>query len=102
MTIADLAVDLGFRVGLEDRFRLLGIDAPELGAADPEPGQRSKAELATLLPAGSVVTVHTQKDRREVRTVALPADHGHGVDVCQAMVDSCWAKSCDGKGKQPT
>jgi micrococcal nuclease len=64
----DLRVELGFHISVEDRFRLYGIDTPELNSSDPE--VRAKAVLAKnrlieLLPVGLEVRIQTLKDKRE-------------------------------------
>ena len=58
----DAKVDLGFRVSMEMRFRLAGINAPELST---QSGKASKARLQEWLPVGSIATVRSQKDRQE-------------------------------------
>ena len=55
----DLSVDLGFHFAFGTRFRLLGINAPELHAENPAPGQAAKAALVKLCPLGSDVIVKT-------------------------------------------
>ncbi len=45
----DLVVDLGFHCSLTGRFRLLGIDTPELHAADPTLRARAVEAKAHLL-----------------------------------------------------
>lgn len=55
-------VDLGFDVRRKDSFRLFGIDAPEMGT--PE-GVAAKAFLEGHIRVGDVITVRTEKDRRE-------------------------------------
>lgn len=58
----DCSVDLGFRISMEMRFRLFGIDAPELRT---EAGKASRAKLLELMPEGSELIVNTQKDKQE-------------------------------------
>lgn len=62
----DAAVDLGFRTWRHERFRLLGINAPELHADDP--AEREKAIAArdalrgmVLVPQG--IVVQTKRDQ---------------------------------------
>jgi micrococcal nuclease len=45
----DLNVDLGFDVWIKQRFRLEGIDAPEMQTPTLVEGRASKAYLTTLL-----------------------------------------------------
>lgn len=55
----DLRVDVGFRITIEDRFRLIGIDTPERG----RPGYReATARAEELAPPGTVITVKTQPE----------------------------------------
>ncbi len=58
----DAEVDLGFRVRMEMRFRLLGINSPERFT---EAGKRSSERLAELCPVGQIITVETKKDKQE-------------------------------------
>jgi micrococcal nuclease len=67
----DLEVDPGFRLRFTDRFRLSGINAPEMKTAE---GVAARVWLATLLDlacaAGTAdnpwpLVVATEKDRRE-------------------------------------
>lgn len=63
----DLRVDLGFGIARTDRFRLYGINTPELHAKDPLERERAVAAqvcLTTLLGPGPVV-VQTFKDKQE-------------------------------------
>lgn len=54
---AVLDVDLGFFLTCRMSCRLYGINAPELHALNPAPGQISRDRLAALLPTGQVVAV---------------------------------------------
>lgn len=58
----DAKVDLGFRVSIDMRFRLTGINAPEMRTLD---GPKSKSRLEELLPVGSLNTVRSEKDKQE-------------------------------------
>lgn len=58
----DCSVDLGFRISMEMRFRLFGIDAPEMRT---EAGKASRAKLLELMPEGSELIVNTNKDKKE-------------------------------------
>lgn len=61
----DLAVDLGFDVGLALRVRLDGIDTPELRGADRAAGQAARDFVVQRLPVGAPVLVRTRKDKQE-------------------------------------
>lgn len=64
----DLHVDVGFHSFRQERFRLAGIDAPELSGrnADPEPAKESKAFVASQLQPGMgeawPLRIETEKD----------------------------------------
>lgn len=57
----DLTVDVGFRMWMQDRFRLLGINAPEMKNAPA--GPEAKAFLEAALPIGTKVLIRTRKPR---------------------------------------
>jgi micrococcal nuclease len=73
----DLLVDLGFRTKMEDRFRLYGINTPEMrphkvdfSSAEARQGAIKLAEAARdyaakLAPVGSYVMIETIKDAQE-------------------------------------
>lgn len=59
----DMDVDMGFRAWrMKERFRLSGIDAPELRGEQREAGLAAKAWLEERLPVGMTVTIETGKD----------------------------------------
>jgi endonuclease YncB( thermonuclease family) len=64
----DLMVDLGFYVAMQRRFRLLGLNAPEVNAADPAvraAAAQAKAALVNLISGPSVagqLRVRSAKD----------------------------------------
>ena len=57
----DLAVDLGFMVSIEERFRLDGINAPEVKGEERPRGLAAKEYLEGLIPVGSTVWVESIK-----------------------------------------
>jgi len=59
----DLQVDLGFRMTIRDRFRLYGINAPEIRGHERARGLAAKVFLKELL-ADQDINLHTHKDRR--------------------------------------
>ena len=66
----DLRVDLGFRTFRDDRFRLYGIDTPELNSSDPVERARAVAARdflqASIAPAvGWTLFAKTHKDDRD-------------------------------------
>lgn len=63
----ELNVDLGFRLGLVERFRLAGLDTPERGrAGSVDAWVRAKV----LAPAGSEVLIVTTKADKYGRWLA--------------------------------
>lgn len=58
----DIRVDLGFRLAMEMRVRLFGINAPEMNVPA---GKLAKEHLAELMPLGTELIVATEKDRQE-------------------------------------
>ena len=59
----DLKVDLGFRTFKEDRFRLMGINAPD--NENPDGKKAATLHLLSLIPLGSNVFIITDKNRTE-------------------------------------
>lgn len=94
----DLLIDLGLRVLTKARVRLLGINAPEHNTSA---GQASLAYLATVLPAGTQVTVTTHKDKTEKYGRWLAQISVGSTDVNAQMVAQGFAVSWDGKGERP-
>lgn len=58
----DVIVDLGFRIFMEQRLRLFGVNAPEMSSADHR-GIAARDWLSAELPLGSSVTIRTAKPR---------------------------------------
>lgn len=92
-------VDLGFDTWRgNEPFRLLGIQAPELG----KPGGREARDwLRDLLPLGSEVRIKTVKDRQEKYGRYLATIFKGDLNVNEALVDAGHAVSWDGKGARP-
>lgn len=59
----DLEVDLGFHLKFTDRFRLYGIDTPEMRGPEREEGKKVTAYVKELLPVGSSVLVKTFRSK---------------------------------------
>ena len=55
-------VDTGFRQTITEKFRLAGINAPELDTAQ---GKAAKQWLNEIMPVGSVWLLRSVKDRQE-------------------------------------
>lgn len=62
----ELIVDLGFKVTITEKFRIWGINAPEMNTPD---GQMSKDHLASLLRGSmgvhNALAVNTIKDKKD-------------------------------------
>lgn len=58
----DCNVDVGFHISITMRFRLAGINAPEMKTPN---GPKAKARLMELMPVGYILSVDTNKDRKE-------------------------------------
>lgn len=93
----DLAVDLGFHVGISIRTRLLGIDAPEVSTAD---GKAARDRLRAALPVSTAVKIHTEKDPGDKygRWLALVEAPGLG-DVSAWMISQGMARAYGGEAR---
>ncbi|MEM5810625.1 MAG: thermonuclease family protein [Candidatus Aenigmatarchaeota archaeon] len=87
----DLAVDLGFRIILEMRVRLYGINAPEIKGETKEEGLRTKAFVEDNCKSGTEVIIKTYKDKQEKygRYLAEIWFNFGGTQVClnQLLID---------------
>lgn len=94
-----LSVDLGFLVSYRHSCRLFGINAPEHKTPT---GDAATAYLTALLPAGTVLTLRTQKDKFEkygrILGTLILAD---GRVVNDLLVAEHHAMPWDGKGGRP-
>ena len=59
----DVIVDLGFRIFIEQRVRLFGVNAPEMSSTDSARGIAARDWLVAELPLGSSVIIRTAKPR---------------------------------------
>ena len=89
----DLLVDLGFTVLVRQRFRLLGIDTPEVRGVEREDGLRASAFAEALAPVGSTVLVRSHKTGKYGRWLGeiWPLGEGSGdplPSVNDALVDA--------------
>jgi micrococcal nuclease len=71
----DLTLDLGFRIAWTQRFRLYGVDTPELNAADPAERVRAlaaKQYVADVLTQGPIIArTHMDKADKYGRWLAV-------------------------------
>lgn len=94
----DLDVDLGFMVTVLVRFRLDGIDAPELKKEQLEAGKASKARLNTMLEDADMGIIRVDSSGRDKygRWVAklsyVSKSTGNVVNVCEQMISEGFAK----------
>lgn len=59
----DCDVDMGFRSWrMNERFRLAGIDAPEMRGPERPDGIQATDYLSSIMPLGAEITLHTEKD----------------------------------------
>lgn len=86
----DFNVDLGFGVWLhEKRFRLLGIDAPEMRLAERPAGAKSKAWLHDRLSNAETIVIQSfdaKKVGRDSFGRWLVVIYADGVNVCEEML----------------
>ena len=83
----DLWVDLGFRLTARLRFRLAGIDAPEMRGKTHAAGVAAKNRLRSLsIAAGHGLTVATEKTGKWGRWLATLYD-ADGNSLNQRMID---------------
>ena len=88
----DLDVDLGFMVTITQRFRLDGINAPEMTGLTREQGKVAKAGLEALLNKASLGVIYvdsTGKDKygRWIAKLSfVSSSDGSVVDVSQKLV----------------
>lgn len=57
----DLIVDLGFHLKIRERFRLFGIDAPEVRGPEKQEGKLATTFLIKLLGEAEGIIVRTEK-----------------------------------------
>jgi endonuclease YncB( thermonuclease family) len=55
-------IDLGFNITVREKLRFRGINCPELGTPV---GDKAKKFVEKLLPAGSMIVIHSEKTRTE-------------------------------------
>jgi len=96
----DLTVDLGFHVNIKERFRLLGIDAPESRTrdlAEKKRGGQATFFLQKLIDDSEFIILDTFKDRKGKfgRWLATLYDD-RGNNLNEMMVDHGHAVKYDG------
>ena len=99
----DLRIDLGFKVWINERCRLLGIDTPESrtrNAREKRFGKMATARVEELLPEGSAHTIKTKFDSkgkfgRTMVDVHLP----EGRMLCELLLSEHLAVPYRGENK---
>jgi micrococcal nuclease len=92
-------VDLGFGLWIRGQsFRLLGINARE---HDVPGGLEAAANLATLLPAGRVVTITSVKPDKYGSRYDVQIDLMAGQDLSTLLIQTGWAAAWNGQGQKP-
>lgn len=84
-------VDLGFDVSVVERFRLYGINAPEVKGESRDAGNAAAEYLRTLVAknaTGGVLTIQTRKDKREKYGRYLAVLIANGVNLNAVMVNA--------------
>ncbi len=100
----EVTLDLGFGVRIEETFRLLGIDAPELRTPS---GPRAKAWLQRQLSAAKSVELTSH---RNSKNNAMSDKYGRylatflvdGADLCARSLRLGYSVPWDGHGQHPT
>lgn len=89
-----MSVELGYHITVEETFRLLGINAPEMHGETKEAAIRAKSYLEFLLKLkeSDVLTITTKKDPdhfgRYLAEIYITSDDGHVMNVNQTMITS--------------
>lgn len=90
----DALVDLGFYVSIKQRFRILGIDAPEIKGVSRPLGLKSKEFLCNLIENKEVLIHSTMLDgfRRSLANVYVYQEDGTTQSVATLMLDANMAE----------
>jgi micrococcal nuclease len=86
----DAEVDLGFNLKFKERFRVLGIDAPEKFRPTRYAGLKSKQYLVDNLLNKNVVLVSNRMDgyRRYLADVYITNEDGSQSKLAEVLVES--------------
>lgn len=85
-------VNLGFDVSINISIRIKGINAPELNKPESaEAGKASRDYLASIVPIGSQIVIHTEKYRQSFTRFVGDVYTENGSNVAKLMVDAGFA-----------
>ena len=77
----DVDLDLGFNIHYKQRFRLYGINAPEVRGIEKVAGKASKEALKQMI-AGKSVLIRTYKDKKGKYGRYLAYIYSHDDKIC--------------------
>lgn len=92
----DLAVDLGWRIGINARCRLIGIDTPERGHHN---WAEATANAKKIAPAGTLVVIESQLSPDKYGRLLVTVHIGAEATVNQLQLDAGLAVPYDGGHK---
>lgn len=75
----EAVIDLGFTISVRERFRLLGINAPEMKGPEAAEGHKSKEWLAAQIE-GKKVTIESHGQEKYGRWLAVILVDGESVN----------------------
>lgn len=87
----DCRIDLGFGVAIDERFRLLGVDAAEIVGSEREPALRAKAWLEARL-GQAPDTLHVESQKHDSFRRWLGRFFDRAGDVAEDMIEAGMAK----------
>jgi len=84
----EIIVDVGFTISVRERFRLLGINAPEMKGPTAEAGEAARAFLASLIEGREITVASHGRDKygRWLAVLLVDDVSDERVNVNQMMV----------------
>ena len=92
-------IDLGLRVTMQYKVRLLGCNAAELHT---EAGKAAREHLLQRLPLDSMVILTMVKDYKYGGEFVARVTLEDGTNLVQELIEDQWAAAWDGNGPAPT
>ncbi len=85
-------IDLGFKIKLVEKFRLFGINAPEMRGSEKVAGKESRDWLRERILDKNVI-ITTKKDKkgkygRYIGTIYLSFEDGNGISINRELVEA--------------